>query len=352
MIRGTDVITFCLLLSATSWALAEPGTLTARSEGTQQPPLPDTRDLIQGEKLTEPLRGECLHIEDDQARLACYDQQASQSQVDVTGTVLDSRIIQEEKSIDNNYSLLAHQPSYFMPFAYAHDPNDAPFDTLDPAAVGDDRLDHLEVKFQISFRVPLKRRFIFKNSDLWFGYTQLSLWQLYNRSASAPFRETNYEPELIWRFLVNRPFGDLKLTHLALALNHQSNGRSEPLSRSWNRIYLASIWTYRDWAFGFRPWYRLPESSNDDDNPDIEDYLGNFDFRLAYKDGEDTYSAMFRSNLDADNPHNFYELGYSFPFNRKVRGYIQFVNGYGESLIDYNYRTRRLSLGIMLNDWF
>ena len=303
---------------------------------------------------------DCKIIEDDLQRLSCYDQSSSEEEEQeaqqelppLTGTVLDYRIRKEAESADNSYALTAHQPSYILPLAYASSPNDAPFDDSTPLVDGDGKQDNLEVKFQISFRVPVNRNFFFKNSHLWFGYTQLSLWQLYNRDASAPFRETNYEPELIWAFLVNRSFGDVKLTHLSAAINHQSNGRSEPLSRSWNRFYINSIWAYENWVLSFRPWIRLPETDGTDDNPDIEDYMGNFDIRLGKKYSDHTFSTMLRSNLDSDRLRNFYELSYSFSINRKFRGYAQFVSGYGESLIDYNHRNRRFSIGIMLNDWF
>jgi phospholipase A1 len=34
-----------------------------------------------------------------------------------------------------------------------------------------------------------------------------------------------------------------------------------------------------------------------------------------------------------------------------VKGFFQYYNGYGESLIDYNHRIQRFGIGIMLNDW-
>ena len=157
---------------------------------------------------------------------------------------------------------------------------------------------------------------------------------------------------MIWAFLVNQSFGELKLTHLAAALNHESNGRSEPLSRSWNRIYVNSIWAYKNWVFTFRPWYRLPEVDDEDDNPDIEDYMGHFDFRAGYKQDDHQFSSLFRSSNSGVKRRSFYELGYSFEINRKFRGYVQFISGYGETLIDYNHRNKRFSIGIMLNDWF
>ncbi len=294
----------------------------------------------------------CRQITDTNQRLECYDQMTIQVAAPITDTVLDERIKQEAANMENSFSLTAHHSSYLLPLTYATNPNSDVFNFTDNPGPEEIDLENLEVKFQISFRVPIKNKFLFRNSELWFGYTQLSLWQLYDSDNSAPFRETNYEPEIIWSFLANESFGDLKLTHFSIALSHQSNGRSEPLSRSWNRIYLNTIWAHKKWAFSFRPWYRIPESKDDDDNPDIDNYMGHFDFRAAYKEDDHQFSTVIRSAIDEDNPHSFYELGYSFSINRKFRGYVQFVSGYGESLLDYNHRNKRFSIGIMLNDWF
>ncbi|MFW2372028.1 MAG: phospholipase A [Gammaproteobacteria bacterium] len=294
----------------------------------------------------------CREMINPDERLACYDQIDKDNSQTLTGTILDDRIQQEMPSLDSSFNLTAHRPSYILPLSYIADPNNTPSSPIQPPPPIEGDLDNLEVKFQISFKVLMNKNFFFKGSNLWFGYTQLSLWQLYNSDASAPFRETNYEPELLWSFLVNKSFGKLKLTHIIPALNHQSNGRSDPISRSWNRLALDSIWAYENWVFSFRPWLRLPEADENDNNPDIDDYLGNFDFKAGYKHKDHQFSSIFRSSFDSDKPRSFYELGYSYSINRKFRGYIQFVSGYGETLIDYNYRNKRLSIGIMLNDWF
>ena len=137
----------------------------------------------------------CQAIKDNTLRLECYDKVSEEKSAPLTGTILDYRIKQEEHSLESSFSMTAHYPNYILPFAYVDKPNESPYDPVSQTNLPATNLDNLEVKFQVSFRVPINRKFFFHNSDLWFGYTQLSLWQLYNSELSAPFRETNYQPE-------------------------------------------------------------------------------------------------------------------------------------------------------------
>jgi phospholipase A1 len=52
-----------------------------------------------------------------------------------------------------------------------------------------------------------------------------------------PFREVNYEPELILNFPVKFNLFGFKARMVGAALNHESNGKKS-FSRSWNRIIL------------------------------------------------------------------------------------------------------------------
>ena len=138
---------------------------------------------------------------------------------------------------------------------------------------------------------------------------------------------------------------------ITLELDHQSNGRSEPLSRSWNRVIGGTLLERGNLALWIRAWYRIPESADQDDNPDILDYMGHGDVVVAYKHGAQTYSLMLRNNLRKDNNRGAVQLDWSFPMTQSLRGYVQYFNGYGESLIDYNHSSNRLGVGLMLTDW-
>jgi phospholipase A1 len=87
-----------------------------------------------------------------------------------------------------------------------------------------------------------------------------------NTRNSSPFRETNYEPELIATFGTGAASG-LKMANLGLAV-HQSNGKRFTESRSWNRVYLQGGWEWNNsTSIMARGWWRIPENSLKDDNP-------------------------------------------------------------------------------------
>jgi phospholipase A1 len=163
-----------------------------------------------------------------------------------------------------------------------------------PSSPGPDRsvtepldVSPVEAKYQISFKTKLWEGLFGRHGDLWMGYTQQSNWQVYNKSNSSPFRETNYEPELMAVFRTNLDAGaGFKVKMLSVGFNHQSNGRAEPLSRSWNRL-TAQVGIERgDFALVLRPWYRFPEKDGKDDNPDIGRYLGYGDVQAMWKLGD------------------------------------------------------------------
>lgn len=249
-------------------------------------------------------------------------------------------------------NFLPYKQTYLMPYSYVSSPNQRPYSpTLGFTDYDYDVQEH-EVKFQISFKVPLLPGLFDKRSSLWFGYTQLSFWQLYNTDNSAPFRETNYEPEFFYRYDTRLDVGPGRLDVVSLGLTHQSNGRTEPQSRSWNRITASAAYGVDRWLFIVNPWYRIPESSNEDNNPDLTRYVGYGDYWAIYKaDERQSLSLRLRNNFRSHDNRTTFELGYSFPLGKTTKGYVQYFNGYGESLVDYNVRIHRIGIGIMLHDW-
>lgn len=297
-------------------------------------------------------RPACSAIEDNMARLACYDNAGSTAgggeDNAVSDSIVDERIKEESRSAMSRFAITPHKPNYLLPFTYNHKPNGDSFHFPDGA---DESLQRVEVKFQLSFKIPLLKGFILKNDQLWFAYSQLAFWQMYNRDLSSPFRETNYEPELIWVLRSdNRALG-FRNSLITLSLNHQSNGQSEPYSRSWNRVIATFLFEKDNLVLSVQPWYRIPDGAEDDDNPDIDQYLGYADFGALYKNHEHLSTIRLKNNLRSHNNRTSVELTYTFQFNERLKGIAQYFNGFGESLIDYNHRSNRFGVGIMLTDW-
>lgn len=260
--------------------------------------------------------------------------------------ILEQRALRENRTAGDPFVLTPHRPNYFLPLTYSHKGGVSSEDSVE-----DEQLQDVEFKFQLSVKFPIATGVLGKDSKLWMAYTQESYWQAYNSKVSAPFRETNYEPEA---FITTKPdlsfFGN-KLSYLNLGINHQSNGRSDPYSRSWNRVYLDFIFERDNTVVSFKPWYRLPEPENDDDNPDIEKYMGQGDLTIVHVVDDIAYDILLRNNLNFSNNKGAVRLGVSFPMWGKVRGYAQYFEGYGQSLLDYDNYTRSLGLGFMLTNW-
>ncbi len=264
--------------------------------------------------------------------------------------------IERERAVDDNRSvLIAHKRNYFLPLTWASHPNNEPFE-----ANGNDsgeELDNLEAQFQISLKLPIAEGVFTENDAIFGGFTLKAFWQVYNTDLSAPFRETNYEPEVFWIAPLSRDVLGGDATLVSLGLVHQSNGRSLETSRSWNRVYAGLIWERSRYVYYLKAWWRIPEDEKDDpldpdgdDNPDIEDFMGNFEFTVAYRKFDHEVSAMLRNNLDTDDNRGAIQLDWTFPLEGRYRGYLQFFNGYGESLIDYDAHIERIGIGIILTD--
>lgn len=263
-------------------------------------------------------------------------------------TALDRRRQAESATQLNPFVITAHRPSYVMPITYYTNPNSEPLD-YEPS--------RFETKFQLSFKMPLWANMFDSNASLYFAYTGQSYWQLFKEENSRPFRETDHEPELFVNFDLDMSAWDIELSAVQVGVVHQSNGRDIPQSRSWNRFFVSMQLAWQNVYVQFKPWIRLQEDAREDpnepdgdDNPNIERFVGQAELVAAWRMENHTVSAVWRNNLRADNRGSI-ELGYSFPINDRLRGYVQYFNGYGESLLDFDQHTNRIGVGILLTDW-
>lgn len=225
-----------------------------------------------------------------------------------------------------------HRPMYLMPLTYSPDYQGR----------------NTEVVFQISAKQRLFNR------NFYFGYTQKSFWQLYNKDDSSPFRETNYNPEFFYRWTPDPE----RFHHWGadIGIEHESNGKELPDSRSWNRVYVAPFQARGKHLAYLKFWHRLPEKPKNapddpkgDDNPDIDRYYGFAELHFQRQFGRQQQGwIMLRGNPGSGR--GAVSFNYSWPNSDDSLFYnVNVWHGYGESLIDYDNSVTRLGVGIMFS---
>ena len=270
------------------------------------------------------------------------------------GSMLDGRWELAQDSKLGLFNLRGYKPVYLFPAFWTSRANTQPSSSRAGEQPGEPLpLDDLEAKFQLSFKTKVAENLIGDNGDLWTAYTQSSRWQVYNGEESRPFRETNYEPEVMLVFRNNYSLLGWRGRMLGIGVNHQSNGRADPISRSWNRVIVNLGLDRGDWALTLRPWWRIPDGENEDENPGIENYVGRADATLVRRWNGHEFALMGRHSLrSGEESHGALQFDWGFPISRSFRGHVQVFDGYGESLIDYNHRATYVGLGISLLEWY
>jgi len=271
--------------------------------------------------------------------LACATAQA-QPAAEVPGAATDDRI--GDKVDPDAYAILSearglntHRAMYVYPATYSSDFHG----------------NETELAFQLSGKWRVF------GSDFYLAYTQKSFWQFVNGEKSSPFRETNYDPEVFYRWELDKE----RFNHWALdiGVEHESNGQSfsDPVnrSRSWNRVYVAPFQAKGHHLAYLKFWYRVPEGDSSsptnqdgDDNPDITDYLGYGELTFSRQIGND----QLLTGMVRGNPATGYgavQVTWSIP---SEQGWVfwgaSVFHGYGESLVFYNEEITRVMLGVLL----
>ena len=330
----------------------------------------------------------CTMIEGDAQRLACYDRathrdaSGEQQRSDVgtaasrvfkrdesasvtapapTGpstrgyrSLLDSRWELAPESKLGTFNLRGYQPIYVMPVFATSNQNSMPH-SPNPAntVTQPEQLDNVEAKFQLSLKTKVWQGVFGDAGDVWVGYTQSSRWQVYNAKESRPFRETDYEPEAMLVFNTHYHLFGWDGRLLGIGVDHQSNGLSDPLSRSWNRVIADVGFERAGWTVMLRPWWRIPETRSDDNNADIENYMGRGEMQILHVWNSQEFGLTLRHSLrGGDESRGSARFSWTFPIAGNLRGYMEAFKGYGESLIDYNHNATYLGVGISLLDWY
>lgn len=245
---------------------------------------------------------------------------------------------EEEESRKRKSGMTPHKPNFAIPFSVAGQKIEG--------------RQEKEIKFQVSFK-----QFLFDYSDFEFyiAYTQKSFWQMYDLENSRPFRETNYNPEAFIRtpqFAVEN-FG--KFTGY-LGYEHESNGMKEPYSRSWDRVYVQLEHKFDMGKIRYKFWHRLPDKKKEypgdpegDENPDILDYYGVNQLFVDLQFGEAHVKIMGRRNISRGRGAVQVDLIHPMFFVKSMYWFLQYWDGYGESLTDYDRHLTKWGLGMMFS---
>ncbi|MGQ0546589.1 MAG: phospholipase A [Betaproteobacteria bacterium] len=211
-------------------------------------------------------------------------------------------------------------------------------------------------RFQLSFKYRLfdvqsgfgrERPWL---SGLYFGFTQNSIWDLSSRSKA--FRDTSYRPSLFWKW--ERADAKTWLDAARFGLEHESNGRDDPRSRSIDIAFVRPEWHWalpEDERLEFTP--KVYAYLDKDENPDIHRTRGYVDWRVRYDSGNLWIAtAVLRQGssgkgsilIDLSRRTRDLKLG-------PISGYLhaQFFAGYGEDILDYNVKRKsQLRLGFAI----
>jgi outer membrane phospholipase A len=209
-----------------------------------------------------------------------------------------------------------------------------------------------DLKLQYSF----KYRF-FTNTDLYASFTNLILWDVYQDQ--KPAYDNNYQPELFYRFVKE----DKWFLSADVGYWHLSNGTAGENARSWDRLFARVLQTTKIsnmdlfWFADIWP-ITLYEGR---ENKDINDYLGWWDagfwiknlFNQRSGEGLDFQFVLRSGDQGIPFDKGNITLGLNYRIQRWTTFnptlYLQYFNGYGEVIRDYNIKSDELRGGI---SWF
>ncbi len=322
---------------------------------------------IQPAALASTPGAECLGIVIDELRLDCFDHAIRRAVEPDAGQAATAAappvavaaalppppvsMLDRAWAVDPESSqvlIRLHQPNYMLFGRYTTDVNTAPYQPLFDAFAEDGTFDSVEAKYQLSLKARVwadeERDF-----GVWFAYTQQNQWQVFNGDLSSPFRETNYAPEFFASFQPGIDLGSWKLNLVNAGFTHQSNGRADPISRSWDRLFIEGGIERGNIALLARAWARVRPGSYEDDNPDITDTLGYGELTGIWKRDEGTYTLKIRGNPATGKGAGEFAWS-SRPLFGPMKAYVQVFSGYGESMIDYDWNQTTIGAGLTLND--
>ena len=206
-----------------------------------------------------------------------------------------------------------------------------------------------DVKFQISFQQRLTKSVLPWNSYLYLFYTQKAMWNVFEQS--LPFHDLNFNPGIgISRFIIMK--GHL-IGKATMMVEHESNGRDGTASRSWNKISLAGEAYISPFLMAHAKfWIPIIDGQY---NRDILKNMGVSQAGFQAKSLDDKWvldmTLVKRQGWNL-NFNTIIQLGYRINHNSNQFIMLQYYNGYGEHMLDYNQYHSRIRVGLLIRPRF
>lgn len=232
----------------------------------------------------------------------------------------EEKLIDEVLQDDAKSKLSFHEPNYIL--------------------VGDD-----DLKLQVSIKYK-----VFKNTPLFFEYTQKMFWDVFKNS--KPFRDVNYIPGLFYRFTIKNSW----LKSIDTGIRHASNGRDGDVSRSMEQIYLRTTMAKKTSFAHLVSILEFYETLNEQStNRNIKDHIGYYKLSLLLRNPFELKSfdlgiSVFAGKDFVDYSQGAFEINFTYKlpfesFNPNIL--LQHYHGYAENLLEYDQKVSNTRLGFL-----
>ena len=201
-----------------------------------------------------------------------------------------------------------------------------------------------DVKFQLSISQRLTKSRLPFDTYLFIQYTQKAFWNVFQES--LPMRDLNFNPGIgLGHLIVHK---NKYIGKAYLMLEHESNGKDSINSRSWNKVsFFGSVILNKNWELQAKTWIHINDSDN---NRDILKYNGIFQIGLNYRTDNQRLQcgAIFTQRKAWFGFNTQIEVSYKFNERENQYLFVQFYNGYGENLLEYNKYKNMIRVGFVI----
>lgn len=201
-----------------------------------------------------------------------------------------------------------------------------------------------DVKFQLSISQRLTKSRLPFDTYLFIQYTQKAFWNVFQES--LPMRDLNFNPGIgLGHLIVHK---NKYIGKAYLMVEHESNGKDSINSRSWNKVsFFGSVILNKNWELQAKTWIPIIDSDN---NRDILKYNGIFQIGLNYRTDNQRLQcgAIFTQRKAWFGFNTQIEVSYKFNERENQYLFVQFYNGYGENLLEYNKYKNMIRVGFVI----